>query len=352
MALRGHANIQGATDIATLYDLLPGYLPMPSALRDEQTLAEYLKTQHEADRLVVERAEVHDLAAQSVVRRRRDERRTTTASNICRRLIGDHSTLPTQIAMKDGVVKGYFVIGQNPASSGLNAELARAALERLDWLVVLDAYETETASFWRREGADPATIATECFFIPTATVLEKEGTMTNTNRLLQWHDKAVDPAGDAISDLAFIHRLGARLKELYAGSTDPKDRAAARPDVGLRARRRARAGARRAVGAQGAARDQRLSTSSRERRATSARKSRRSPSSRTTVRPPAGGWIYSGVCPDKATNRARNRRKATGSRRSTGASRGPRTGACSTTAPRPTRTASRGASARNTSGGT
>jgi formate dehydrogenase major subunit len=306
MALRGHANIQGATDIATLYDLLPGYLPMPSALRDEGTLAAYLKANTKATgwwsnfpKYVISllKAWYGDAA--------------TSENGYCfenlPQLIGDHSTLPTQIAKKDGVVKGYFVIGQNPASSGLNAEHARAALGQLDWMVVLDAYETETASFWRREGADPASIGTECFFIPTATVLEKDGTMTNTNRLLQWHDKAVDPAGDAISDLAFIHRLGVRLKELYAGSTDPKDRALldltwdyAHDDEREWARGEPSAlkvlqeinGYRVAPGKLRDECEQVAAFTDLAADGSTA----------------AGGWIYTGVCPDKATNRARNRR--------------------------------------------
>ena len=131
MAFRGHANIQGATDIPTLYDSLPGYLPMPSALRDEQTLANYLKNATKptgwwanTPKYVVSllKAYFGDAA--------------TAENDFCYdylpQISGDHSTLPTQIAMKDGNVKGYFVIGQNPAASGLNAELARAALERLD----------------------------------------------------------------------------------------------------------------------------------------------------------------------------------------------------------------------------
>ncbi len=224
MALRGHANIQGATDIPTLYDLLPGYLPMPSALRDEQTLAQYIASARKptgwwsnTSKYIVSllKAYYGDAA--------------TPENDFCfdrlPQIAGDYSALPTQMSMKDGFVDGYFVIGQNPASSGLNAEMARAAMARLKWMVVIDSYETETASFWKREGADPASIGTEMFFLPAATVLEKEGTMVNTNRLLQWHDRAVDPAGDARSDLFFIHDLGKRLKALYADSTDPKDRA-------------------------------------------------------------------------------------------------------------------------------
>ncbi len=222
MALRGHANIQGATDIPTLYDSLPGYLPMPSALRHGETLAEYL---HVANRtgwwantskyiVSLLKAYYGDAA--------------TPENDFCYaylpQIAGDYSTLPTQISMKDGNVKGYFCIGQNPASSGQNAELARAALERLEWLVVIDAYETETAAFWRREGTDPEAVGTEVFFLPSATILEKDGTMVNTNRLLQWHDRALAPAGEARSDLYLFHQLGLRLKKLYAGSTDPKDR--------------------------------------------------------------------------------------------------------------------------------
>ncbi len=223
MALRGHANIQGATDIPTLYDLLPGYLPMPSTLREEQTLEGYL---HHAAKPTGWWTNTPKYIV-SLLKAYYGEAATPEndfAFEYLPHISGDHSTLPTQIAMKDGAVKGYFVIGQNPAASGLNAELARAAMERLEWMVVVDAYETETAAFWRREGANPSEIGTELFFLPSAVVLEKEGSMVNTNRMLQWHDKAIEPAGQARSDLYLFHQLGLRLKALYADSTDPKDR--------------------------------------------------------------------------------------------------------------------------------
>jgi formate dehydrogenase major subunit len=306
MALRGHANIQGATDIPTLYDLLPGYLPMPSALREEQSLSDYLKSATKATgwwsntpKYVVSllKAYYGDAA--------------TAENDFCYeylpQIAGDHSTLPTQISMKDGNVEGYFVIGQNPASSGLNAELARAALERLDWMVVLDAYETETASFWKREGAEPADIGTEVFFIPTATVLEKDGSMVNTSRMLQWHDKAVEPAGDARSDLYIFHQLGLRLKELYRGSTDAKDR----PILDLtwdytsddpHERAKGEPSAQKVlqeingfVVEPGKTRDQ-------SRQVTGFAELK---DDGTTA---AGCWIYSGVYPDKTKNVARNRK--------------------------------------------
>ena len=306
MALRGHANIQGATDIPTLYDLLPGYLPMPSALRDEQTLSEYLSSATKpgwwsnAPKYIVSllKAYYGDAA--------------TPENNFCYdylpQIAGDYSALSTQIAMKDGNVKGYFCIGMNPAASGMNSELARAGLEQLEWMVVVDYYETETASFWKREGADSSKIGTELFYLPTATVLEKEGTMVNTNRLLQWHDKAVHPANDARSDLWIIHELGLRIKQLYAESADPKDRPIRDltwdyPHEDEHERRAGEPSARKVLqeingyrvepGKPGYDCEQvTMFTDLADDGSTA-----------------CGAWIYSGVYPDKYTNRARNRKK-------------------------------------------
>ena len=127
--------------------------------------------------------------------------------------------------MAKGEVKGYFLFGQNPGGGGPNAGLHRAGLRNLDWLVVLDWFETESAVFWKSDpnGPPPAEIKTEVFFIPAAAAPEKEGSLTNTQRMLQWHDKAIDPLGDSRSDAWFVYNLGKRLKQLYAGSTDPRD---------------------------------------------------------------------------------------------------------------------------------
>ncbi|HCI79763.1 MAG TPA: formate dehydrogenase, partial [Ktedonobacter sp.] len=104
--------------------------------------------------------------------------------------------------------------------------MQRKALEQLDWMVVRDLYEVESAAFWYKgtEPVDPSTIKTEVFLLPAAASTEKEGSFTNTQRLIQWRDKAIDPANDNRSDLWFIYHLGKRLKELYANSTEPKDR--------------------------------------------------------------------------------------------------------------------------------
>jgi formate dehydrogenase major subunit len=223
MALRGHASIQGSTDIATLYDLFPGYLKAPSLERGETSFATWTKNQSRPTGWWVNwpkyavsqmKAWFGDAA--------------TVENDWCfdylPKITGDHSHQPMFLTMKDGGIEGLMLWGQNPAVGGQNAGLQRAALGELKWMVCQDLFETETAAFWKREGVDPATIGTEVFFMPAASVAEKAGTFTNTQRLVQFHEKAVDPPDDAHSDLAFAYDIVRRLKALYAGSTNPLDR--------------------------------------------------------------------------------------------------------------------------------
>jgi formate dehydrogenase major subunit len=137
--------------------------------------------------------------------------------------------MPMFVEMDKGTVKGMFALGQNPAVGGQNAGFQRQALAKLEWLVVRDLFETETASFWKdspevRSG-DLRTedIQTEVFFLPAAAVPEMDGSFTNTQRVAQWHERAADPPGDARSDIWFTFHLGQRLKQLYKDSTAPRD---------------------------------------------------------------------------------------------------------------------------------
>jgi formate dehydrogenase major subunit len=131
--------------------------------------------------------------------------------------------------MRDGVIKGMFFLGQNPVIGGSNSKQVQAGLAKLDWMVVRDCAETETASFWKeghlvRDGdMRPEDIGTEVFLMPASLAGEKDGTFTNTHRLLQWHDKVVDGPGDSQSELWFIYHLGRRLKALYADSGLERD---------------------------------------------------------------------------------------------------------------------------------
>jgi formate dehydrogenase major subunit len=147
------------------------------------------------------------------------------------RITRNHSHFAYFDEMADGKVEGLFVMGQNPAVGGQHARLERKALARLSWLVVREMVETETASFWYAspeiERGELATrdIETEVFLFPCAGHAEKAGAFTNTQRLLQWREKAVEPPGDARSEAWFIHQLAVRLRDKAAASGDERDAA-------------------------------------------------------------------------------------------------------------------------------
>lgn len=228
LALRGHCSIQGSTDIPTLYNMLPTYLPQPSAMLPHDTLDAFLKVEtpptgwwHNFPKYMISL-----LKAWYGPNARQDN---GYCYDHVPKLTGDHSQLPMTIAMIEGVVKGQFILGQNPVVGAANSALVQRGLARLDWLVVRDFAMIETASFWQKgtlvqSGEQtPEQIGTEVFFFPTAMAPEKEGSVTNTSRLVQWHDKVCDPPGDSRSDLWFVYHLGRRLKALYAGSTAARD---------------------------------------------------------------------------------------------------------------------------------
>ena len=233
LALRGHASIQGSTDIPTLFDLLPGYLPMPFAYGnadlDAYTRAESVPTGFWANTreylVSLLKAWWGDAA--------------TAENDFCYdylpRLTGSHSTYDTVLAQLDGTCRGYFLFGQNPAVGSANARMQRLGMAKLDWLVVRDMVMIESATWWKNgpetetgPGNEPEMraeeIGTEVFFLPAAAHTEKAGSFTNTQRLLQWRQQAVEPAGDARSDLWFIYHLGRAIRAKLAASDDEADR--------------------------------------------------------------------------------------------------------------------------------
>jgi formate dehydrogenase major subunit len=229
LALRGHASIQGSTDIPTLFDLLPGYLPMAKA-GIHGTLAEYLASIKSdgqkgfwtaADTYIVSllMAWWGDTATEG----------NDFGFGWLPRISGDHSNYQTIVDMLDDKVEGYFLLGQNPAVGSANGKLQRQAMSHLKWLVVRDFNLIESATFWK-DGPEIATgemrsedIGTEVFFLPAAAHTEKDGTYTQTQRLLQWHHKAVEPPGDCRSELHFFYHLGELLRERLGSSTLERD---------------------------------------------------------------------------------------------------------------------------------
>ena len=229
-ALRGHASIQGSTDIPTLFNLLPGYLPMPYAGKDE-TLEHYLCTVRSKKQKGYWTAA--DTYIVSLLKEYFGD--NATAENdwgfdLLPRIDGDHGTYRTVMDMVDGgTVFGYFLLGQNPAVGSAHGRLQRLGMANLDWVVVRDLTMIESATFWKDspeiETGEivPEQCRTEVFFFPAASHVEKEGTFTQTQRMVQWRDKAVDPVGDQRSELWFFYHLGRMLRERLAESTDPRD---------------------------------------------------------------------------------------------------------------------------------
>ncbi len=228
LALRGHANIQGSTDIPTLFDILPGYIPMPHP-QGHPSLDQFIELNGP------DTGVWGDLRPYIVSMLKAWWGDAATEENeFCfqylPRIDGDHSHYPTMLRALDGGVRGMFCVGQNPTVGSANSKLMRLALAKLDWLVVRDFQPIESAMFWKdspehETGETRAEdIKTEVFFLPTAAHTEKDGNFTNTQRLLQWHHKACEPPGDARSELHWIYHLGKAIRGKLASSTDPRDR--------------------------------------------------------------------------------------------------------------------------------
>ncbi len=228
MAMRGHASIQGSSDIPTLFNLLPGYIPMPHAHEHLD-----LDTFVQAD--AAEKGYWANMRSYTVSLLKAWWGDAAGEDNDYRfdylpRLTGSHSTYETVLAQLDGHCKGYFLLGQNPAVGSANTKMQRLGMAKLDWLVVRDFSLIESATWWKDgpeiESGELRTeeIATEVFFFPAASHTEKDGTFTNTQRMLQWHDAAVEPEGEARSDLWFMYHLGRVIRAQLAGSTEEIDR--------------------------------------------------------------------------------------------------------------------------------
>jgi formate dehydrogenase-N alpha subunit len=224
-ALRGESNVQGATDYF-LFHIMPGYLPMPTTAHSD--LSKYLAAIVPSNKdprsgnwklnqpkyfISMMKAWYGDAAT----------RANDFAYEYLPKLQAgtNYSFMPMFEAMDRGTIKGLLCWGQNPAVGGPNSNAERKSLDKLEWLVAIDLWETETAGFWKRPGVDPRSIKTEVFMLPACASYEKEGSVTNSGRWAQWRYKAIDPPGDAKDDLWIIVHLMNRLRALYSREGGP-----------------------------------------------------------------------------------------------------------------------------------
>jgi formate dehydrogenase major subunit len=228
MALRGHASIQGSTDIPTLYNTLPGYLQMKHT-DDAKNLADYI-AENRAPAGWWGKLDTYVVSLLKAWWGPQATKENDFCFDYLPRIDDDNSNYWTVQQMLKGNVKGYIVVGENPAVGSSNGRANRLALSKLDWLVVRDLVEIETAAFWY-DGPEvetgelkPDEIPTEVFFMPAASHVEKDGSFTNTQRLLQWHYQAVEPKEDCRSELWFYYHLGRRIREKLEASHAERDR--------------------------------------------------------------------------------------------------------------------------------
>lgn len=222
-ALRGESNVQGSTDHALLFDILPGYLGAPKA--SEASLADYNRV-HAPKRLGRLSANWwSNYPKYSVSFLKSMFGAAATRENdfayawLPKRDDGvDYSWLSIFDEMYRGRIAGFFIWGQNPACSGTNSNKVRKALARLDWLVNVNIFPSESGWFWQDENlaGSPAEIKTEVFVLPAAASVEKEGSITNSGRWMQWRYKAADPPGDAKPDAEIMDIIYRELRLLYA----------------------------------------------------------------------------------------------------------------------------------------
>ncbi len=215
-ALRGEPNVQGATDMALLYNYLPGYVAYP--ITTEQTIEDYAKG--------------HGTF------------RAKWLINGLKAWFGENATPENEFGlgwvpkatpgkpysiftMVDNALAGnmklLYVVGQNVMITNPNLNLVHQALSNLGMLVVQDLWRTETACFWERPGSDPKSIKTEVLLLPVAHFMEKEGSITASGRMVQWRYKAVEPPGQAKGDLEVLDQIFRRVRDLYKDSNAPKD---------------------------------------------------------------------------------------------------------------------------------
>jgi formate dehydrogenase major subunit len=219
-ALRGESNVQGSTDHCLLFHILPGYLPTPKA--DWSDLATYIEksTPETSDPESANWWSNRSKYITSLLRAHFDSDLTAEDdfgySLLPKLDVGQNASwLMLFDKMFRGQFKGFFAWGQNPACSGSNANKVREALTQLDWMVAVNLFDNETASFWKGPKMNPAEIDTEVFFLPIAASFEKEGSVTNSGRWAQWRYQAVAPLGSSKHDSVVMNELYYRVAQLY-----------------------------------------------------------------------------------------------------------------------------------------
>ena len=218
-ALRGESNVQGSTDHALLYHLLPSYLASPAT--NWPKLDDYLKRRAKsADPLSANWWQNEPKYMVSLLKAYFGDKAVKDNEFGYQWLPKcdagkPYSWLDIFEVMYNGGIKGFFSWGQNPACSGANSNKTREAMAKLDWMVNVNLFDNETGSFWHGPVMSPAKVKTEVFMLPACVSVEKEGSITNSGRWMQWRYAATKPLGQSRPDGDIIVALGNKIRELY-----------------------------------------------------------------------------------------------------------------------------------------
>ena len=240
-AFRGHSNIQGATDTAGTFEILPGYLKTPTG--DQQTLEQYytatvpqpLNKQAWPSMNYWSNTPKFMVSLLKATYGNASTKDNDWGYGWLPKVDGNYSWMYIYDDMyrgssmraggKEPGPEGFITFGMNPVALGPNSKKMIAALSKLKWMVVVENAETETAGFWKAPqeygGAPAEQIQTEVFLLPAANFAEKDGTFTNSARWLQWKWKALDPPGQAKSDQEILSRIFLAVQNLYRTEGGP-----------------------------------------------------------------------------------------------------------------------------------
>jgi formate dehydrogenase major subunit len=257
-ALRGENNVQGATDMALLYHIIPGYIDSPMNTPANKDLVSFIRavTPGAANLSFNSLEEFRELVKAGFPNSGWKIHTSKWVVSLLKAWWGDAATRENDFAyhylpkrqdgknyshiglfeaMHRGEIDGLFINGSNPVVGGPNANKEQEALTKLKWLVCIDLWLHETADFWTYQGWErpvdnpivpkltPADIKTEVFFLPAAAVYEKEGTAASTSRWVQYRWKGAEPVGESKSDLWIYNELAKKIKKVYAGSKRVED---------------------------------------------------------------------------------------------------------------------------------
>jgi formate dehydrogenase-N alpha subunit len=219
-AQRGQQNVQGSTDMAILYHIMPGYIGHPKAAA-HPTLQDYIEKETPATGYWSNKPKF----LISMLKAFWGDK-ATAANDFCydyypKLDAKNRSHIGMYKYMGEGEIKGMICWADNPAVSGPSASSKRGYTGKLDWQVMVDIFENETATFWKEPGKNPAEIGTEVFLLPAALHIERDGTVANSGRWIQWRNKAYESPGDCKPDLWIVDKLYKAIRKAYEEDPGP-----------------------------------------------------------------------------------------------------------------------------------